>query len=164
MERANELPQSQVLYKILKRTAIIFLLGFLMYWFPFVKMDASNHIVLAPFSHTRILGVLQRIALAYGIASLLIYYLKPRAALIVVIAILLLYWAVMFLFGDSSDPLGMTSNAGYKIDKWLMGENHMYHGEGGLLIRGMAEYLTSSRQCGGRLPGWKFYTEKRENL
>ena len=24
----------------------------------------------------------------------------------------------------------MTTNAGYKLDRWLMGENHMYHGEG----------------------------------
>jgi predicted acyltransferase len=73
---------------------------------------------------------LQRIALAYCIASLLIYYLKPKAALIVSVLILLLYWPVMMWFGDPADPLSMTGNIGYKIDKWLMGENHMYHGEG----------------------------------
>ncbi len=55
MAKWNELPQSQVLFKIFKRTAIIFLLGFLRYWFPFFGQDATGHISLSPFSHTRIL-------------------------------------------------------------------------------------------------------------
>src|SRR6516164_7293775 len=130
MAKWTSLSQSQVLGKIFKRTIIIFLLGFLMYWFPFVEMDKSNHVVLAPFSHTRILGVLQRIALAYCIASLLIYYLKPKTVWVLGILILLGYWAVMMLLGDPADPLSMTGNLGYKIDVWLMGENHLYHGEG----------------------------------
>jgi predicted acyltransferase len=121
MAKWESLSQSQVLVKIFKRALIIFLCGYLLYWFPFVD---------APISHTRILGVLQRIALAYCIASLLIYYLKPRTALIICILILILYWPLMMWFGDPSDPLSMTGNLGYKIDKWLMGENHMYHGEG----------------------------------
>jgi predicted acyltransferase len=32
--------------------------------------------------------------------------------------------------GDAPDPLAMTGNLGYKLDLWLMGPNHMYHGEG----------------------------------
>jgi predicted acyltransferase len=36
----------------------------------------------------------------------------------------------MMMGGDDSDPLSMTGNLGYKIDNWLMGTNHMYHGEG----------------------------------
>ncbi|MBS1933905.1 MAG: hypothetical protein JST96_07885 [Bacteroidetes bacterium] len=36
----------------------------------------------------------------------------------------------MYFFGDASDPLSLTGNAGIKLDKWLMGEHHMYHGEG----------------------------------
>src|SRR6476469_1418244 len=35
MKKWEQMSQSQVLLKIFKRTAIIFLLGFLMYWFPF---------------------------------------------------------------------------------------------------------------------------------
>ena len=85
---------------------------------------------MAPISHTRILGVLQRIALAYGIGSLMIYYLKPKASVIICIIILLIYWPVMYFFGDPSDPLSLTGNAGLRFDKWLMGEYHMYHGEG----------------------------------
>ncbi|HMH34760.1 MAG TPA: heparan-alpha-glucosaminide N-acetyltransferase domain-containing protein, partial [Puia sp.] len=130
MSRWNDLPQSKVLVKILRRTLVIFLLGYLMYWFPFFEMNDQNHLVLAPVSHTRIFGVLQRIALAYCIASLMIYFLKPKTSLILAIVILLLYWPLLMWFGDAADPLGMTSNLGSKIDRWLLGENHMYHGEG----------------------------------
>jgi predicted acyltransferase len=130
MAKWNTLSQAEVLGKIFKRTAIIFLCGFLLYWFPFISMDKANHLLISPLSHTRILGVLQRIALAYCIASLLIYYFKPGTVISISIAILLLYWALMLWGGDAPDPLAMTGNLGYKLDMWLMGPNHMYHGEG----------------------------------
>jgi predicted acyltransferase len=130
MAKWENLSQSQVLAKIFKRTLIIFLCGFLLYWFPFVELNKTGQWIMSPFSHTRALGVLQRIALAYCIAALLIYYLKPKAALIVSVIILLLYWFLMMAFGDAPDPLSMTGNLGYKIDMMILGENHMYHGEG----------------------------------
>lgn len=130
MSRWDQLPQSQVLAKIGKRTFLIFLLGYLMYWFPFFETGENGHLTLSPISHTRILGVLQRIALTYGIASLLLYYAKPKVSLAIAVAILLLYWPVLFWFGDPAGPLSMTGNAVIKLDKWLMGDNHMYHGEG----------------------------------
>jgi predicted acyltransferase len=130
MAKWNELNQQQVLFKIFKRTSIIFLLGYLMYWFPFFKLDEANHLTLSPISETRILGVLQRIALCYGIAALMIYYLKSKLAVILSTLLLLIYWFVMMNFGDAIDPLGMQTNAGIKFDLWLMGEKHLYHGEG----------------------------------
>jgi predicted acyltransferase len=130
MLKWSQQTQAQVLLKIFKRTAIIFLLGYLMYWFPFFKLDESRHIIPFPISETRILGVLQRIALCYGIAALLIYYLKPKVAVMISISLLLLYWFVMMNFGDANDPLSMLGNAGQKIDLWLMGDKHLYHGEG----------------------------------
>jgi predicted acyltransferase len=126
----GNMSSAQVMGKIFKRTAIIFLLGYLMYWFPFVKTDEAGHLMLAPIADTRIFGVLQRIALAYGVASLMIYFLKPRAAAIISILILILYWPVMYYFGDAPDPLGLQTNAVLKLDTWLFGENHLYHGEG----------------------------------
>ncbi len=124
------LQQSQVLARIFKRMLLIFLIGYLMYWFPFVSIDEDEGFSFLPISHTRILGVLQRIALAYGIASLMIYYLKPKMVVIITALILLLYWALLCWFGDAKDPFGMTTNLGYFIDKTVLGENHMYHGEG----------------------------------
>ena len=130
MKRWDNMNQSAVLWKILKRTALIFLLGYLMYWFPFFKLGKEHQILPFPISETRILGVLQRIALAYGIAALLIYYLKPKTATIITCIILLAYWPVMIYCGDAKDPLSLLGNAGLKLDKWLMSDSHLYHGEG----------------------------------
>ena len=130
MKKWETLSQSTVVWKILKRTALIFLLGYLMYWFPFFRLDEQQNIKAFPISDTRIMGVLQRIALCYGIAALMIYYFKIRASVVICIALLFLYWIIMYSFGDANDPLSLEGNAGIKIDKWLMGESHMYHGEG----------------------------------
>ena len=122
--------QSQVLWKIFKRSFIIFILGFLMYWYPFVKVDTMNNISSFPFGETRILGVLQRIALCYLAAALIIWYLKPKMTLIISGIILFGYWILLYVFGDAGQELTLTGNATIKLDSWLMGESHMYHGEG----------------------------------
>ncbi len=125
-----EKSQAAVVGKILKRTLLIFLLGYLMYWFPFFKLDKDHHILSFPMAQTRILGVLQRIALCYGIAALLFYYLKPKTVVYISIGLLLLYWALLIWLGDTGNELSMTGNIGLYFDKWLMGDAHIYHGEG----------------------------------
>jgi predicted acyltransferase len=130
MRKWINMSQSQVVWKILKRTAIIFLLGYLMYWFPFFRFDKDHSIVASSINSTRIMGVLQRIALCYGIASLMIFFLKVRASVIICVVLLFLYWILLYWFGNAADPLSLQGNAEFKLDKLLMGENHMYHGEG----------------------------------
>jgi predicted acyltransferase len=131
MKKYELLGNAAVLQKIFKRTLIIFLLGYLLYWFPFITTGPDGHVMLSPISHTRIFGVLERIALCYCFASLLIHYFKPRTVFIIAAVLLLGYWVALLLFGvPGADPFGMTTNAGYRLDKWVMGENHMYHGEG----------------------------------
>ena len=130
MPRWEKMPQGKVLWKILKRTLIIFLLGYLMYWFPFVKWDDAGQLVFAPFEYTRVFGVLQRIALCYGIAALMIYYLKSKTSVIISIGLLFLYWILLYAFVDAADPLNMQENLGTVVDRWLLGDNHLYHGEG----------------------------------
>ncbi|MEO6722033.1 MAG: heparan-alpha-glucosaminide N-acetyltransferase domain-containing protein [Ferruginibacter sp.] len=130
MKKWAGLKQSEVLWKIFKRTFIIFLLGYLMYWFPFVRWNANNELIAAPFGDTRVFGVLQRIALCYGIASLMVYYLKPKTSVIICIVLLFLYWILLYAFGDPADPLSREGNAGLRLDRWLLGDNHLYHGEG----------------------------------
>jgi len=130
MKKFESMSQAEVLGKIFKRTLIIFILGFLMYWFPFVHQE-NGHWVGNSFSHTRVFGVLQRIGLCYGIAALLIYYTSPKTVYTAVWILLIGYWAALLFFPVAgADPYSMTGNAGYRIDKWLLGENHMYHGEG----------------------------------
>jgi predicted acyltransferase len=128
--RYRELGTSAFFRKILKRTLLIFLLGYLMYWFPFFRLDGQHHIIGAPIGNTRIMGVLQRIALSYFFASILIHYLSARKVIVVSVLLLLAYWALLLLFGDHDQPYSLLGNAGLYLDKFLMGTNHLYHGEG----------------------------------
>jgi predicted acyltransferase len=124
------MPQSQVLQKIFKRTFIIFLLGFLMYWFPFFKYEDGAYTAF-PVAETRVFGVLQRIALCYGAAALLFYYLKPKTVYWLGAIMLVLYWGLAYwLAPDASNALTLEGNATLHLDKLLIGEKHMYHGEG----------------------------------
>lgn len=119
-----------VLLKILKRTLLIFTFGYLMYWFPFFRVDASGSIHAFPIGETRILGVLQRLALCYGIGALMVIYLRKKLLATVSVLILLAYWGILFWYGDQPDPLSMTGNAVLKADLWLFGPDHLWHGEG----------------------------------
>lgn len=124
-KKYEQLGEGAFFIKIIKRTVIIFLLGYLMYWFPFVQ--ATDHgIVMKPFSHTRVFGVLQRIALCYFIASVVIHYLKVQGALIFAVFALIAYRILLAAFGD----LSVEGNAGTSLDLWLIGPDHLYHGEG----------------------------------
>lgn len=124
------LSNTQVFWIVFKRSTIIFLLGFLMYWFPFVHWNEQGNLELNSFSHTRIMGVLQRIALGYFFAALMIRFLKAQYVYILAALFLLSYWVILLLFGDGTDPFNMLTNAGTKLDLFLLGENHLYHGEG----------------------------------
>ncbi len=130
MKKFEGQSDSSVILKIIKRAALIFLFGYLMSWFPFVQHDATGwHLI--PVSHTRILGVLQRIALCYMFASLMIHFIKSKPAIIIISILLLLgYWILLLIFGDHAHPYGMLTNAGTYLDKWAMGDDHLYHGEG----------------------------------
>jgi predicted acyltransferase len=122
----TKLGHTSVLIKILKRTFLIFLIGYLLSWFPFFAQDASGAWSLKPIENTRVFGVLQRIALCYGIAAVLIHFLSARNVVFAALVLLFGYWVVLLLNGD----LTMLGNAGIAVDKWLIGENHMYKGEG----------------------------------
>jgi predicted acyltransferase len=101
-----------------------------MYWFPFFNLDAHGHITGAPISHTRIMGVLQRIALCYFFGSLIVQYLSKNKVILLSIILLVGYWFILLAFGDANQPFSMIGNAGYYFDRFLMGNDHLYHGEG----------------------------------
>jgi predicted acyltransferase len=126
LEKYAALGETAVLRKIATRTALIFMCGYLLYWFPFFTVDTNGHVILAPLGHTRILGVLQRIALGYGTAALLVYYGGRAGAISFAVGALLGYWWLMHAFGDYS----LAGNAAIRLDKLVLGEAHMYHGEG----------------------------------
>jgi predicted acyltransferase len=124
------LSTGSVLFRIFKRAAIIFLLGYLMYWFPFVQHNAGGW-SLSPISQTRIMGVLQRIALCYLFASLMIYFISSKTTVIIIsILLLFVYLVLLLIYGDPAAPFGMLTNAGTYLDKAVLGDAHLYHGEG----------------------------------
>jgi predicted acyltransferase len=130
MKRWETMAQSDVLLKILKRTFLIFLFGYLMYWFPFFKLDAQSHFILSPISDTRIMGVLQRIALCYGITAFMVYYLDTKKIVWLGAFFLIVYWLMLVIFGVQGAELSKTGNAVLRFDTWLFGASHLYMGEG----------------------------------
>ncbi|MFD0767064.1 acyltransferase family protein [Mucilaginibacter lutimaris] len=130
MAKFDGLSSGAVVYRILKRGLLIFLIGYLMYWFPFVDHTDAGW-VLRPISGTRIMGVLQRIGLCYIFASLIIYFVRNKTAVVVLSVLMLVgYQVILLAFGDPSAPYAMLTNAGTYLDKFLLGDSHLYHGEG----------------------------------
>jgi predicted acyltransferase len=121
----QDIEHHKAIWKILKRTGLIFLLGYLMYWFPFVRIDETGDWSLKPIAETRILGVLQRIALCYGISALLLRVWSARTICITGILILLSYWAMLSWGGDDT----IEGNLVRQIDRLLLGDAHLYHGD-----------------------------------
>jgi len=80
-------------------------------------------------SHLRIMGVLQRIALAFGFSAFLVLLFKRKHLPLVILSILLLYWWLMWQFGGDS-PYSLESSLARKIDLLVFGDNHVWHGKG----------------------------------
>ncbi len=115
--------------KVIKRTLLILLIGTLLHWSPFVKWDGDT-LVGKGLDKLRILGVLQRIALCYFFAAIIVFYGKAKGAFVTGGILLLLYWFLCFAFGDPADPYSLNGYFGTHIDKAILGEAHMYKGEG----------------------------------
>ncbi len=117
---------SQVFGKIVKRTILIFLLGYTMYWIPFMSWTEAGELVSIPYRETRILGVLQRIALCYFLGAIMIYFLSKRQLIVGSIMILVGYWLLMNVFGDYTSE----GNLVRIIDRFILGDSHLYAGDG----------------------------------
>ncbi len=104
------------LLRILRRTASIFALGLLLAIFPYFDRDYSTF---------RIMGVLQRIALAYGIGAFICTTIRRDYLWIVTIVFLLSYWGLLGIFGGA-DPYSPEGNFALKVDAAILGKNHLY--------------------------------------
>lgn len=115
---------------LVRRGAIIFALGFLMYWYPFVRHDADGW-SMAPFALTRIPGVLQRLALCYVLAGLLVRFLGWKQLVMACAALLLGYWAILLVFSLPGEAYSKAGNAGTLLDLYLLPKEHLYKKDGG---------------------------------
>lgn len=115
------------LAKPIKRFLLIFIIGVLLNWFPFIDFETGT---LIPLDTLRIMGVLQRIAVCYLLAFIIIQYASKQTIIILGISVLLIYWGILYFFGGSPDPYSITGYAGNEIDFLLLGKAHLYTGEG----------------------------------
>lgn len=108
--------------KIVRRTVLIFLIG--------LGLNIAKQIIATHefnFYTLRITGVLQRIAICYGIGALICSTLKPKQIIITSIGILVGYWIILFGFGNGAPYAAETTIVG-KIDAFLIGKNHLRQG------------------------------------
>lgn len=123
--------------KILMRTFIIFLTGTFLNWFPFVHWVDGGLALrgwewLRPDGQPggiRISGTLQRIALCYFFASIIVYYTRVRTAAIIGAVVLIFYWIICIL-ANPADPYSFEGWFGKSIDLSVFGEAHVYRGDG----------------------------------
>jgi predicted acyltransferase len=105
--------------KVLRRTVLIYLIGLGLNALPLLFGGSGA---------LRFLGVLPRIALCYGAASLLCLTLSPLALLVASALLLLGYWLLLVTFGLPPDPLSLQTNAVLRLDFALLGVEHLYKG------------------------------------
>jgi len=115
--------------KVVKRTFLIFNIGLFLNWSPFVKWS-DGQLVFKTWENIRILGVLQRIALCYFFASVIVYYGKSRMALFIGMLILVGYWILNIVLGTPGHPYSLSGYFGNAIDQAILGVSHIYKGEG----------------------------------
>lgn len=129
-------------YKILKRTFVIFFIGLSIGW---LSLSFGTYHALATedltfwerllrsttnFEHIRILGVMQRLALTYGITSLVAIFVKHKYIPYIVGGTLVGYFFLL-LFGNGFEF--SENNIVSIVDKAILGANHMYIDNGIIL-------------------------------
>ncbi|WP_424492751.1 acyltransferase family protein [Salinimicrobium sp. GXAS 041] len=129
MKKFSKQRDAVFLKKVFKRTFLIFIIGLLLNAFPFFYRS-EGELVLKDFTSLRIMGVLQRIALCYLFASLIIKYLRLKGAVIASAILLLGYWAIMYFFGDPGAPYSLEGNAALKFDHLIFSPENLYRGFG----------------------------------
>jgi len=120
--QALETPKLDIYKKVVKRTVILFAVGLFMHIFPFIRWEPHFH--WFDFSHMRIMGVLQRIAVCYLFASIiLLEYKKPASIGIWAFGLIALYWVLMKSIpvpGHGAGNLTMEGNFASYLDNVIM--------------------------------------------
>ena len=111
------LGRTQLMGQVLSRAAVLYSLGLLVYLFP--RFD---------FSTMRVLGVLQRIAICYLIASAIyLWTATARARILWIVSLLAGYWLLMKLIpvpGYGSGRLDIEGNLAHFIDRSILGRHN----------------------------------------
>ena len=136
--------------KILWRTVVIFLIGMGIAWLSLTLRGwITNNLSLteamfSQFDNLRILGVMPRLAICYGIGSIvaLLFHGSSRHISIVVAALLVIY-SIILLTGNGFSFA--SDNIVAVVDRTILGESHMYTDTvGGLTLKFDPEGLLST--------------------
>ena len=112
---AGEAP-GKLLRIVFRRAVIIYMLGLLVYAFPHFS-----------FSHQRLLGVLQRIAICYLAASIIYLYCGVRTQIIWIISLFAVYWGLMAFIdvpGYGPGNLTVEGNFAHYVDRIVLGAHN----------------------------------------
>ena len=119
--RKTEFKPSLIIYrKIAKRTILLFLIGLSINWFDMIC--SGNGL---DFAHLRIWAVLQRIALCYGIVSLLAIHINQRYFIHIILGIIIVYMGIL-AFGNGY-AYDASVNIIAQADLHFFGYDHLYH-------------------------------------
>ena len=115
--------------KILRRTVVIVFIGLFIAWTSltmrgFINNNMPLSEAMFNFEHLRILGVMPRLALCYGIGSLLALAFGRRRLPWAIAGIIVLY-GIILLVGNGFEF--SDSNIVSRVDHAVLGETHMYH-------------------------------------
>ena len=127
------------MWKIVKRTCVIFAIGLGIAWF---SMFCSTWNRLSgeeisfwsrlgqsswTFDHIRILGVMQRLALSYGFAAIIVLLMKHKYIPYLIASLLVGYWLILILGrGYEYNETSILSI----VDRAVLGLKHMYKDNG----------------------------------
>lgn len=142
--------------RVIKRGALIFLTGLALNLYPFFPTEP--HDPSASFGsnwlwwleHKRIFGVLQRIGLSYILAGCLALWLRKPGKIMSAIGVLCVtYTGILLAFGQEPGAFTLEGNASVRLDRWLIGSNHCYHGYSGTDFdpEGLLGTMTTACTC-----------------
>ncbi|MGB3266194.1 MAG: heparan-alpha-glucosaminide N-acetyltransferase domain-containing protein [Microcoleus sp.] len=123
--------ETNIYWRIGRRSAILFILGLLLNTSSIALDVLLNSAPVENFCKIRIMGVLQRIGLAYFISAIAILNLSPRNQKLLAVAVLLGYWAALTagaVGGYSAGELTPEGNLGGYVDRLILGSQHLYKG------------------------------------
>jgi predicted acyltransferase len=114
--QTGDQPRAGAFGRLARRVVLLFLLGLI-----------YNNLLRFDFANLRVTGVLQRIAICYGIAAVIFLLTKVRTQAILFVAILIGYWALlMYVPAPESHKAGdlsiETNLAGYLDRHFLPGK------------------------------------------
>ena len=135
-------PDSVLVKQIIRRGVLIYLLGFLMAWFPFYQYGTIEGLAdptwwdrfVIRLQNVRIMGVLGRIGIVYIFAALLTLRTSLKQQVVILATLLYGYWFAMTLIPIPGKDIGAlmlgkpSETLAAHIDRAILGTNHIWSG------------------------------------